>query len=127
MTVDVRTDQDPIRSPSRHVGNEHVRERGMIIGVNRHAGGCKRAVWRTAERLHGFGTDPECRDAWTSVASARARYRPDVGVGMRDQKSDCARLLCPSQLDTAVHMLRRELIFVADQDDPARNTMRFPL
>ena len=46
---------------------------------------------------------------------------------MRDQKSDGAHLLCPSQLDTAVHMLRRKRIFVADQNDPARTTMRFPL
>jgi len=99
----------------------------MIIDVNRHAGGCKRAVRRTAQRLHGFGTDPECRDAWTSVASARARHGTDAGFGMRDQKSDRAHLLCPCQFDTAVHMLRRKRIFVADQDDPARNTMRFPL
>src|SRR5205807_2801130 len=80
-----------------------------------------------AQRLRGFGTDPECRDACAPVASARARYRPDAGFGMRDQKSDCADLLCPSQLDAAVHMLRRKRILVADQDDPARNTMRLPL
>src|SRR5262249_8432997 len=127
MAVDMRADHDPIRASARQIGNQHARARGIIIAGDAHAGGWRRAVRRTADRVRRFDADAERRDAGAAVASARPRYGADALFRMRDQKPDRAHLLRQRELDAAVHVGAREWIFVAHHHDTAADAVRVPL
>ena len=76
MTVDMRTDHDPIRASARQVGNQHVRPRGMIIAVDDHAGG-----WQACRPANGATPPPfrhRCRVPGCLAPPLRP-LEPDTG------------------------------------------------
>src|SRR5262245_51893030 len=122
----MRAHHDPIRASARQVGNQYARARGMIVGLDDHAG-LRQAVWQSTERVRRFDANAERRNTGAAVASTRPRYPARAGFGMRDQKASCIHLLPQFELEAAVHVPARERIFVANHDDSVADALRVPL